>query len=172
MLMEAPSISNSSSSRVSAIVLLVAVATILRSRCVPFRLTPFSTSSDLLPESRADVFRAVVQWHHYYDHPRADQQLSVLHRRFYWRSPTEMWRVVNEVCGQCPDCTARKRSTTSTYNVPSPLECGGRPFSVISVDPKPMEVADIDTGYDSILVITCRFSGYTLAIPHYQTDGR
>jgi hypothetical protein len=125
----------------------------------------------VIPESRADIFRAVVQWHHNYDHPRADQQLSVLRRRFYWRSPTEMRRVVNEVCGQCPDCTARKRSTTSPYHVPSPLECGGRPFSVISVDPKPMDVADIDTGYDSILVVTCRFSGYTLGIPHYQTDG-
>ena len=124
----------------------------------------------VIPEGRADIFRAVAQWHHNYDHPSADQQLGVLRRRFYWRSPADMRRVVNEVCGQCPDCTARKRSTQQPYHVPSPLECGGRPFSVISVDPKPMDVTDIDTGYDSLLVVTCRFSGYTVAIPHYVTD--
>ena len=101
-------------------------------------------------EGRADIFRAVAQWHHNYDHLSADQQLGVLRRRFYWRSPADMRRVVNEVCGQCPDCTDRKRSTQQPYHVPSPLECGGRPFSVISVDPKPMDVTDIDTGYDSL----------------------
>jgi hypothetical protein len=40
------------------------------------------------------------------------------------------------------------------------------------IDPKPMDVTDIDTGYDSLLVVTCRFSGYTVAIPHYTGHGQ
>ena len=52
----------------------------------------------------------------------------------------------------------------------SPLETGGRPFEVISVDPKPMDMADMDTGYDSLPVCVDRWTGMTLAIPHYKTD--
>jgi hypothetical protein len=33
-----------------------------------------------------------------------------------------------------------------------------------------MDATDIDTGYDSLLVVACRFSGYTVAIPHCVTD--
>jgi hypothetical protein len=33
-----------------------------------------------------------------------------------------------------------------------------------------MDVTDIETCYESLLVVTCKFSGYTLAIPHYVTD--
>ena len=59
---------------------------------------------------------------------------------------------------------------TPSY-VSSPIEVGKRPFEVISIDPKPMPCEDKATGTDSILVVTDRFSGYTLAIPHRQDDG-
>jgi ribA/ribD-fused uncharacterized protein len=124
----------------------------------------------VVPEARADIFRALVQWHHAYDHPSEDMQFRVLRRRFFWRSVDDMRKVVHGVCDGCPDCQRRKRSTSKPYHTPSPLPTGGRPWSVISVDPKPMDVVDIDTGYDSLLVVTCRFSGYTIAIPHYKTD--
>ena len=124
----------------------------------------------VVPSSRADVFRALTQYHHSLDHSGPDQSVRELRHRFYWRSPEDMKRTVTEVCGQCPECQARKRSTKKAFHVASPLENGGRPFEVISVDPKPMDIADLDTGYDSLLVCVDRWSGMTVAIPHYKTD--
>ena len=124
----------------------------------------------VVPEGRADVFRALAQYHHSLDHSSADMSARELRHRFYWRSPEDMRRVVDEVCGHCPECQSRKRSTKKAFHVASPLETGGRPFEVISVDPKPMDTADLDTGYDSILVCVDRWTGMTVAIPHYKTD--
>jgi hypothetical protein len=124
----------------------------------------------VIREARADIFRALVQCRHTYDHPSEEKQFQVMRRRFLWRSVDDRQKVVHGICDGCLDYQRRKRSISKPYHTPSPLPTGGRPWSVNSVDPKPMDVVDLDTGYDSLLVVTCRFSGYTIAIPHYKTD--
>eukprot|EP01051_Picozoa_sp_SAG22_P000766 SAG22_NODE_23_length_31399_cov_35.631313_35_plen_58_part_00 len=53
-------------------------------------------------------------------------------------------------------------------HISSPIDVGQRPYEVISVDPKPMTVTDKETGFDSILVVVDRYTGFIQGIPHYQ----
>ena len=83
-----------------------------------------------------------------------------------------MKRVLSDIAEECKVCVTRKRAGGVQPGHPnSPVDCGTCPFDVICVDTKPMAERDTETGFDMVLVVQCRFCGFTIGIPGFTTDG-
>ena len=123
----------------------------------------------VIPSGREDIFRAMVRWVHEHDHGPFNETFRSIRRRFWWNSLASMRKVIREVCRDCITCSTQKSMRHTTYFQPKPIDVGHMPFQVISIDPKPMQQLS-SQGHDSLLCIVDRFSGWTIAIPHMQTD--
>ena len=123
----------------------------------------------VIPAQRSDLFRKIARWLHECNHPSESQQYRQIRRRFYWHSPSKMRAEISSVHSECVSCTLRKRSTRKPAHISAPIDVGHRPFSVISVDPKDMPLDPV-TGYNNMICVCDRFTGYTIAIPNYRTD--
>ena len=97
-------------------------------------------------------------------HPGRTKTLQLIHRDFYWRKAKEF---VQDYISSCMRCARNKTPRHKPHGLLQPLPVPQRPWTSLSMDY--IEQLPSSGGFDSILVIVCRFSKMAIFLPTHTT---
>jgi len=118
----------------------------------------------VVPKTDRDLQRAIIKFYHEAaQHPGGTTTWRMIRNKYIWGAPGEMKRQVQEHCDCCSTCIRFKTGNHSPFASPRCTIAAPIPFASISGDV--FDMPPTVDGYDSILLIICNWSKYSILIP-------